>query len=100
LFHVDRQTNCVKIRPKGAELFRAGRQAGQTDRQTDRHEGTNSRFSQFCERAEKLVSLIMRDKTNKTARKYLRQLSVRITKCSAKCNVKYELKSYKYFKNI
>jgi hypothetical protein len=33
----------MKIRPVGAELFYAGGQ-------TDRHEYTNSRFSQFCER--------------------------------------------------
>jgi hypothetical protein len=33
----------MKIRPVGAELFRAGL--------TDRHDETNSRFSQFCEGA-------------------------------------------------
>jgi len=32
----------TKIRPDGAELFRAGRW-------TDRHDEANSRFSQFCE---------------------------------------------------
>ena len=34
----------------------------QPDRQTDRHDGANSRFSQFCEHSEKLVSLITRQK--------------------------------------
>jgi len=34
----------MKIRPAGAELFCA-------DRQTDRHDEANSRFSQFCRRA-------------------------------------------------
>jgi len=32
----------MKISPVGAELFHA-------DRQTDRHEEANSRYSQFCE---------------------------------------------------
>jgi len=32
----------------GAELFYA---EGRTDRQTDRHDEGNSRFSKFCERA-------------------------------------------------
>jgi hypothetical protein len=36
-------SNFIKIRPQGAEYFRAGGQ-------TDRHE-TNSPFTQFCERA-------------------------------------------------
>ena len=40
-------SNFMKICPVGAELFRAD---GQTDRQTDE---ANSRFSQFCERAQK-----------------------------------------------
>jgi len=34
----------MKIRPVGYELFHA-------DGRTDRHDETNSRFSQFCERA-------------------------------------------------
>jgi hypothetical protein len=38
----------MKIRPVGAELFHAGRQ---TDWQIGKHDGANSRFSQFCERA-------------------------------------------------
>jgi hypothetical protein len=42
----------MKIRPEGAELFRADRQV---DGRTDRHDGSNSRFSQFSERANKLV---------------------------------------------
>ena len=37
--------NFMKIRPVGAELFHADRQ---TDRQTERHDETNSRFPQFC----------------------------------------------------
>ena len=41
-------SNFMKIRPMGAELFHADRL---TDRQTDRHEETNSGFSQFCELA-------------------------------------------------
>ena len=41
-------SNFVKIRLVGAELFHA---YGQTERQTDRHDEANSRFSQFCERA-------------------------------------------------
>jgi hypothetical protein len=35
----------MKIRPVGAELFRA-------DRRTDRYDEANSRFSQFCEGAK------------------------------------------------
>jgi len=35
----------MKIRPVGAELFHAD---GQTGRQTDRHDASNSRFSKFC----------------------------------------------------
>jgi len=35
--------NFIRIRPMGAELFRAGGQ-------TDGHEEASSRFSQFCER--------------------------------------------------
>jgi len=34
----------MKIRPMGAELFHV-------DRQTDRQDEANSRWSQFCERA-------------------------------------------------
>jgi len=40
----------MKIRPVGAELFHAYTD-GRTDGRTDRHDETNSRFSQFCERA-------------------------------------------------
>jgi hypothetical protein len=46
-------TNFLKVRPLGADLFRAGRRAAgrtdgqQTDRQTDRHEEANSRFWNF-----------------------------------------------------
>ena len=36
----------VKIRPMGAELFHTG---GHTDRQIDRHDEANARFSQFSE---------------------------------------------------
>jgi hypothetical protein len=53
--------NLMKIHPVGAELFHvdgerrtdghAGRQA---DRQTDRHDEANTRFSQFCEKLWKL----------------------------------------------
>jgi len=35
----------MKIRLVGAELFHV-------DRQTDRHDKANSRFSQFCERVQ------------------------------------------------
>jgi len=38
----------TKICPVGAELFLAEER---TDRWTDRHDGANSRFSQFRERA-------------------------------------------------
>ena len=36
-------SNFMKIRPERAELFH-------TDRQTDRYDEANSRYSQFCER--------------------------------------------------
>jgi len=36
----------MNISPVGAELFHA-------DGRTDRHDETNSHFSQYCERAEK-----------------------------------------------
>ena len=38
----------MKFRPVGAELFHANRL---TDGRTERHDETNNRFSQFCERA-------------------------------------------------
>ena len=39
----------MKLRPVGAEFFHADGQAeGHTDRQTDRHEETNDRFSQLA----------------------------------------------------
>ena len=42
----------MKIRPVGAELFRAGGWMNrQTDRQTDGHDESNRHFSQFCERS-------------------------------------------------
>ena len=41
----------MKIRPMGPEMFHAD---GRTDGQKDRHEETNGRFSQFCERAKNL----------------------------------------------
>ena len=37
-------SNLIKNRPVGAQLFHA-------DRQTDRHDEANNRFSQFCKRA-------------------------------------------------
>jgi hypothetical protein len=43
-------TNLMKIRPVGAELLHAVWQ-------TDRHDEDNSRFSQFCERAYKLLPM-------------------------------------------
>jgi hypothetical protein len=42
------------IRPAVAELFHEKRADGQMDRQTDRHNEANSRFSQFCECAYKV----------------------------------------------
>jgi hypothetical protein len=46
----------MKIRPVGAELCHADRRRdGQTDKQTNRHDGANSRFLQFCERAWKHI---------------------------------------------
>jgi hypothetical protein len=44
----------MKILPLGAELFHA---EGQTDRQDE----ANSRFSQFCERVQKLRSTVQFD---------------------------------------
>ena len=41
-------SNFMKNRSVGAELFRAVRQ---TQRERDRHDEANSRFSQLCERA-------------------------------------------------
>jgi hypothetical protein len=41
-------TKFMKIRPVGAEFQRTD---GRTDRQTDRHDKGNSRFSQFFESA-------------------------------------------------
>ena len=42
----------MKIRPEGAELFRAeGRTDGQTKRRKGGHDEANSRLSQFCEGA-------------------------------------------------
>jgi hypothetical protein len=46
-----RITNFVKIRPVEAEFFLAD---GQRGRQTDRHDGANSRFSKFCKTRLKL----------------------------------------------
>ena len=43
-------SNFMKIRPVGAELFRAD---GRTDRQTDINNEANCRFSKFCERGKK-----------------------------------------------
>jgi len=43
----------MNIRPVEAELFHADRR---TDGRMDRHEGANSRFSQFCERVKKKES--------------------------------------------
>ena len=44
----------MKIRPVGTELFHAD---GQTDRQTDRHDETNSHFSQLCKPTKNEYSL-------------------------------------------
>jgi hypothetical protein len=42
----------MKICPVGAELFHSeGRTDGQTDGQVDGHDGANSRYLKFCERA-------------------------------------------------
>jgi hypothetical protein len=46
----------MKSRPLEVQLFHAdGRTDGQTDmtKQTDRHDKSNSGFSQFCERTSK-----------------------------------------------
>ena len=45
----------MKIRPVGAELFHAD---GQIDRETNRRDGINSRFSQFFERGLKIQFLV------------------------------------------
>jgi hypothetical protein len=42
-------SHLTKIHPTAAELFHS-------DGQTDRHDEANSRFSQFCERAQKFSS--------------------------------------------
>jgi len=48
----------MEIRPVEAELFHTEeRTGGRTDRQRDGHDEPNSRFSQFCERAEKHKSI-------------------------------------------
>jgi hypothetical protein len=52
----------MKIRPVGAELFRA-------DGRTDKHDETNSRFSQFCERASNAVLLFVTIYLKKIRRK-------------------------------
>jgi len=44
------QISQKKNRPVGAELFHADGHR-QTDRHTDGHDGANSRFSPFCDRA-------------------------------------------------
>jgi len=42
----------MKIRPVGAEVLHTNWQTeGRTDRQINRHDKTNNRFSQLCERA-------------------------------------------------
>jgi len=41
----------MKIRPVGAELFYA-------NRQTNRHDAANSRFSKFCEKRPKTDQLM------------------------------------------
>jgi len=51
----------MKIDSVGAELFHAG---GRTDRQTeyirkDRHDDSNSRCSQFCERAQNCYIILL-----------------------------------------
>jgi hypothetical protein len=43
-------SSSIKILPVGAEMIHAD---GWKDGQMDRHDKANSRFSQFCERAEK-----------------------------------------------
>jgi hypothetical protein len=44
-------TNLMKISGLGAEFFRAkGEIDKQSDREMDRHDKANSRFSQFCEK--------------------------------------------------
>ena len=48
MFWKNIQINFMKIRPVGADLFYAGGR-GRTDRQTDRYDKANSRFSKFCE---------------------------------------------------
>ena len=48
MFQKSSNSNIIKIRPAGAELFHVDRQ---TDRQTDGYEKDNSRFSQFCKLA-------------------------------------------------
>ena len=52
----------MKIRPVGAQLFDAYGQTGrQANAQADKHDETDSRFSQFCEKClkKKLKQLIL-----------------------------------------
>jgi len=51
----------MKIRPVGVELFQAD---GRADRQTDRQDEANSRFSRFCERALELLVMSVCKKMN------------------------------------
>jgi hypothetical protein len=45
-------SNLMQICPVGAELFHA-------DRRIHRHDEANSRFSQFCERAQKFIPFLV-----------------------------------------
>jgi len=53
----------MKIRPVGAELFQAFRQK-------DRHDDANSRFCQFCERAQKWDNFLFKEHLDKISWKY------------------------------
>jgi hypothetical protein len=45
-------SSIVQIRPVGAEFFHVDEQMdGRTDRQTDKHDESHSRFSQYCKRS-------------------------------------------------
>jgi hypothetical protein len=57
----EKDSNFMKIRPVGAEVFHA-------DRQADRHDEANSRFPQFCEGAWKRLEIYLTNQQHCTER--------------------------------
>jgi len=54
----------MKIRPVGAEVFHADGRTGQTDRQTDWHDESKSRFLHFSDRAKMFSFKVTKVKCN------------------------------------